>query len=407
MPVALKSSESRWSRSGMAVIAWWLCTAVLASNANLPNTGGPLTITQDVRSRGAEKSRRLVPDARVRIRRAVAAVGLILVSDGEGDHPRPSGSGVVIRQDGVIVTNWHVIKQGNSDRYYKEIYFSLAPDSGASPLDSSSYRMRVVDIDRELDLALMRVVTGDESGETRSPLSLPFIEIGDSRAIELLDDLVIVGFPVTGGSTATVSYGIVEGKDNVEGWIKTDTRLLHGNSGGAAVNAEGKLIGIATKVEVDLAQDDVRLGTVGYLRPSHLVSKMLNRMLQREKVEAAQSLNFTIAPALAASSTRPSMPVNVKGVVRFAANGKPIAGARVGLIIAGREVAPDALIGWGGTNADGFFQIENAVPPGRYTLRAKVIGDERYAPYERKIEINPGLKMLVVELEAANGADIQ
>jgi S1-C subfamily serine protease len=407
MPVALKSRESQGSRSGMAVIALWLCTVVVASNANLPSAGGASTLTQDVGSRGSEKSRRLVQDARIRVRRAVAAVGLILVSDGERDQPRPSGSGVVIRQDGVIVTNWHVIKQSNSDRHYKDIYFSLAPDSGASPLDSSSYRMQVMDIDRELDLALMRVVTGGEPGERRSPLNLPYIEMGDSRAIELLDDLVIIGFPAMGGSTATISYGIVEGKDNVEGWIKTDTRLLHGNSGGAAVNAEGKLIGVATKVEVDLAQDDVRLGTVGYLRPSHFVSKMLNRMLQREKAEAAPSLNAAGAPALAASSPPPSMPVKVKGVVRFAVNGKPVAGARVGLIIAGREVAPDALIGWGGTNADGFFQIENGVPPGKYTLRAKVVGDERYAPYEKEIEIKSGLKMLVVELEAANGAKIQ
>jgi hypothetical protein len=149
------------------------------------------------------------------------------------------------------------------------------------------------------------------------------------------------------------------------------------------------------------------LGTVGYLRPSHFVSKMLNRMLQREKAEAAPSSNTAAAPALAASSAPPLMPVKVKGVVRFAVNGKPIAGARVGLITAGREVAPDALIGWGGTNADGFFQIENAVPPGKYTLRAKVVGDERYALYEKEIEIKPGLKILVVELEAANGAKIQ
>jgi S1-C subfamily serine protease len=407
MPVALKSRESNRSRSGMTGIALWLCTVVVTINANLPNTVGPSTLTQDIRSRGPEKSRRLVRDARVRVRRAVAAVGLILVSDGDGEQPRPSGSGVVIRQDGVIATNWHVIKRTDSDRHYKEIYFSLAPDSGASPLDSSSYRVQVVDFDRDLDLALIRVVTGDEPGEKRSPLNLPFIEMGDSHAIELLDDLVIIGFPAMGGPTATVSYGIVEGKDNIEGWIKTDTRLLHGNSGGAAVDADGKLIGIATKVEVDLAQNDVRLGTVGYLRPSHLVSRMLNRMVQRETAEAAQSLNFTVAPPLAVPSTRPPMPVKVKGIVRFAVNGKPIAGARVGLIIAGREVAPDALIGWGGTNADGFFQIENAVPPGKYTLRAKVVGDERYAPYEKKIEIKPGLKILVVELEAANGAKIQ
>jgi S1-C subfamily serine protease len=407
MSVALKSRESQWSRSGMTVIALWLCTIAVTINANLPNTGGPSTLTQDVRTRGAERSSRLVQDARVRVRRAVAAVGLVLVSGGDGEQPRPSGSGVVIRPDGVIVTNWHVIKQSNIDRHYKEIYFSLASDSGASPLDSSSYRVQVVDFDRELDLALMRVVIGDESQEKRSPLNLPFIEIGDSRAIELLDDLVIIGFPAMGGSTATISHGIVEGKDNIEGWIKTDTRLLHGNSGGAAVNAEGKLIGVATKVEVDVAQNDVRLGTVGYLRPSQFVSKMLNRVLQREKAEVASSLNTTAAPALAASSALPSLPVKVKGIVRFAVNGKPIAGARVGLIIAGREVAPDALIGWGGTNADGFFQIENAVPPGKYKLRAKVVGDDRYAPYEKEVEIKPGLKMLVVELEAENRAKVQ
>jgi hypothetical protein len=47
------------------------------------------------------------------------------------------------------------------------------------------------------------------------------------------------------------------------------------------------------------------------------------------------------------------------------------------------------------------------VPPGKYTLRAKVVGDERYALYEKEIEIKPGLKILVVELEAANGAKIQ
>jgi S1-C subfamily serine protease len=386
----------------MTGFALWLCTVVVTINANLPNTDGSSILTQAIRSPEHEKSGILVKDARVRVRRAIAAVGLILVSDGDGDHPRPSGSGVVIRQDGVIATNWHVIKQSNSDRHYKEIYFNLAADSGASPLDSSSYRMQVVDFDRELDLALMRIVTADEVSNEQSPLNLPFIEMGDSRAIELLDDLVIIGFPAMGGATATVSHGIVEGRDDVEGWIKTDTRMLHGNSGGAAVSAEGRLIGIATKVEVDLAQNDVRLGTVGYLRPSNLVSKMFNRLIQRERSEA-HLLRSSVGQA--SPAPQPSLPVNVSGSVISSVNGNPIAGARVGLIIAGREVSPNALIGWGGTNADGFFQFEHSVPPGKYLLRAKVVGDERYAPYERKIEITPGMNKLVVELKPANGAN--
>lgn len=370
----------------MTGFALWLCTIVVTINANIPNTDGSSILTQAIGSRESEKSGILVRDARVRVRRAIAAVGLILVSEGDGDQPRPSGSGVVIRQDGVIATNWHVIKQRNSDRHYKEIYFSLAADSGASPLDSSSFRMRVVDFDRELDLALMRIVTDDEASGEQSPLILPFIEMGDSQAIELLDDLVIIGFPAMGGATATVSHGIVEGKDNVEGWIKTDTRMLHGNSGGAAVSAEGKLIGIATKVEVDLAQNDVRLGAIGYLRPSNLVSKMFNRMIQGERSEVTL-LNSSLEQA--SPTPQPSLPVNVSGSVRFAVNGNPIAGARVGLLITGREVAPNALIGWGGTNADGFSQFENSVPPGMYPLRARVVGDERYAPYEQEIESHP------------------
>ena len=412
MSVALKSRGAQFGWSRLAVIASWLCTALVTINVNLPQTDSASTLVQEVRARAPERGNGFLQDARVRMRRAVAAVGLVMVSDGGGDQPRPSGSGVVIRQDGVIVTNWHVIKQTNSERQYREIYFSLAPDSGASPLASTSYRMQVMEFDREIDLALLRIVSGDGPEQKSAPLNLPFIELGDSQAIDLLDDLVIIGFPALGGATATVSHGIVEGKDNVEGWIKTDTRLLHGNSGGAAVNAEGKLVGIATKVEVDLAQNDVRLGTVGFLRPSHLVSKMLYRMQQKEKTEAPPS-----SPAT--SSTTPSeiitrgkpaptpLPVEspqlvkVEGVVRFAGDGKPIAGARVGLIIAGREVAPHTVISWGGTNADGIFQLENPVPPGKYTLRAKVVGDSRYAPYEREIEIKPGMKMLIVELEAA------
>jgi S1-C subfamily serine protease len=412
MSVTLKARESQFSRSRMTIIALWLSTALVTINANLSQTAAPSTLTQEIRSRAPEKNSGLRQEARVRMRRAVAAVGLILVSDGDGDQPRPSGSGVVIRPDGVIVTNWHVIKQTNSDRHYQEIYFSLATDSGASPLDSSSYRMKVVEFDRELDLALLRIVNVDQAGGKRSSLNLPFVEIGDSQAIDLLDDLVIIGFPAMGGSTATVSHGIVEGKDNIEGWIKTDTRLLHGNSGGAAVDAEGKLIGVATKVEVDLAQNDVRLGTVGFLRPSHLVAKMVNRMLLKERAGAEPPSNAIVAPVLASASSEQSSalqitPVKIKGVVRFAGNGKPIAGARVGLIIAGREVAPDAVIGWGGTNAEGFFQFGNDVPPGKYTIRAKVVGDERYAPYEAEIEIKPGMKMLVVELEPANRAKLQ
>ena len=61
--------------------------------------------------------------------------------------------------------------------------------------------------------------------------------MGDSRKIKVLEDLFIIGFPEKGGSTITVNSGVVvEGKDILANWIKTDARVIHGNSGGAAVD---------------------------------------------------------------------------------------------------------------------------------------------------------------------------
>jgi S1-C subfamily serine protease len=332
-----------------------------------------------------ETRRSLPPEAKDRMRRAMTTVGLILVGDGDGSEPRPRGSGVVVRQDGVIVTNWHVVTEDNTGRQFKELFFSLAPDSGAAPAVSLRHRLRVVDLDRKLDLALL--IVAPEGAKAAAP-AFPFIEIGNSRAIELLDDLVIIGFPEKGGATATLSRGIVEGKDDAEGWIKTDTRLLRGNSGGAAVNSEGKLIGIATKVEIDRAQNDAQLGTVGYLRPAYLVSRMLDRLHERERA--------------AFGSVFKGAAVTVRGIVKSSADGKPIAGARVGLIQAGRELAPESLISWGGTNADGVFQLEKPVQPGKYSIRAKVIGDNRYAVYNKEVEIKPGMAELVIEIQPAS-----
>jgi S1-C subfamily serine protease len=337
------------------------------------------------RGQTPETWRALPQETKDRMRRAMAAVGLILVGDGDGSEPRPRGSGVVVRKDGVIVTNWHVVTEDNGGRQFKELFFSLAPDSGAAPAASSRRRLRIAELDQKLDLALLRVAP---EGGKNSSLVLPFVELGDSWAIELLDDLMIIGFPEKGGATVTLSGGIVEGKNNTEGWIKTDARLLRGNSGGAAVNSEGKLIGIATKVEIDRARNDAQLGTVGYLRPAYFVSRMLDRLRQQE--------------GAAFSSLFKGVSVTVRGVVKSSADGKPIAGARVGLIQAGREIAPESLVTWGGTNADGVFQFEKPVPPGKYSIRAKVIGDNRYAVYNKDVEIKPGMAELVIEIQPAS-----
>ncbi|HKS40785.1 MAG TPA: trypsin-like peptidase domain-containing protein [Blastocatellia bacterium] len=346
-------------------------------------------------TQSSKSSRGLSSEARSRIRQAISAVGLILVrnnGDAEGRGPRPRGSAVVVRQDGVIATNFHVVARDKSTELYDEIYLAL-PDDGVLDISVSHlYRLKTVLINKDLDLALLKIANGTSDG-------LPAIELGDSRAVRELDDLVIIGYPEKGGSTVTVNSGTIEGKDVLENWIKTDARLIHGNSGGAAVNSDGKLIGIPTKVVVDRQPTDKNgdgfpdgfytLGAVGFLRPSHIISAMLAQVASSDKGKPEDAI---ADPRVAV--TQPQL--TVSGIIRSAFDGKPIAGAAVGLVPIGtQEVSAKNILTWGYTNPEGKFQLNKLVPPGHYTLQAKTFG---YEIFRRDVELNRNTAQLVIEL---------
>lgn len=342
------------------------------------------------------KSKGLSPDARSHIRQAMSAVGLILVrndADPAEKGPRPRGSAVVVRQDGVIATNFHVIARDRSPELYDEIYLSLPVDGVVTPSASRLHRLKAVLVNKELDLAMLKLA------EDNSTTSLPTIEMGDSRAVRELDDLVIIGYPEKGGFSVTVSPGTVEGKDILENWIKTDARLIHGNSGGAAVNSEGKLIGIPTKVVVDKQPTDkdgdgfpdgfYTLGAVGFLRPSQIIAAMLSQV---SDIESKEHKGLVADPRTAAILPQ----LTVSGIVKSASDGKPIAGAAVGLTPLGtQEASAKNILTWGYTNADGQFRLNKLVPPGRYTLQAKTFG---YEIVRRDIELNKETNQLRIEL---------
>ena len=342
-------------------------------------------------TQSSKSNRGLSSEARTRIRQAISAVGLILVrnnGDAEGRGPRPRGSAVVVRQDGVIATNFHVVARDKSTELYDEIYLAL-PDDGVLDISASHlYRLKTVLINKDLDLALLKIANASSD-------ALPAIELGDSRAVRELDDLVIIGYPEKGGATVTVNSGTIEGKDVLENWIKTDARLIHGNSGGAAVNSDGKLIGIPTKVVVDRQPTDKNgdgfpdgfytLGAVGFLRPSHIISAMLAQVGGSERGKQADSI---------ADLTQPQL--TVSGIIRSAFDGKPIAGAAVGLVPIGtQEVSAKNILTWGYTNPEGKFQLNKLVPPGHYTLQAKTFG---YEIFRRDVELNRNTAQLVIEL---------
>jgi S1-C subfamily serine protease len=345
----------------------------------------------------------LTPESRARIRQAVSAVGLILVrtSPDASQPARPRGSAVIVRKDGLVATNYHVIFDNRSGRLFSDLYLSLPPNGPAFSL-SFRHRIKPVLINKEYDLALLRIES-ETAGKEGSAGPFRAVTIGDSKSVQLLDDLFIIGFPEKGGLDVTVNRGSVEGKDILGHWIKTDGRMIHGNSGGAAVNNRGELIGIPTKVIADSQPvdrdgdgfpEDVRVfGAVGFVRPAHLISAMLGELDSQgaRKLQVETPAAVMMAPALV---------VTIRGVAKSSLGGKPIAGALVGLLPQGiTEVTENTLLTWGSANADGEFVLNKPVPPGLYTLRAKALG---YDLSMREIRIDEKGSPLVVELQPSS-----
>lgn len=151
--------------------------------------------------------------------------------DGRQDNTG-SASGVLISEDGYIVTNYHVINTA------KSIEVILA--------DRHSYPATVVGTDKATDLALLKIEAEN----------LPFIEFGNSDSAAVGDIVLIVGNPLN--FTSTVTQGIISYKARniahsseqwtLQSYLQTDGVVNIGNSGGALLDLSGKLLGIVTAI---------------------------------------------------------------------------------------------------------------------------------------------------------------
>lgn len=151
-----------------------------------------------------------------------------------GGEQQGSGSGVIIRPDGYIVTNNHVV-------------------SGATKIEvtlnnNKTYEATVVGTDPATDIALIKI---DESG-------LPVVPFGDSDELRLGEWVLAIGSPLGEQLRGTITAGIVSAKGRsmpsysrefkIESFIQTDAAVNPGNSGGALVNKKGELVGINTAI---------------------------------------------------------------------------------------------------------------------------------------------------------------
>lgn len=184
------------------------------------------------------------------------------------------GSGVVVRADGYILTNHHVVDGAD------EVNVELA--------DGRSFKAEVVGSDAASDLAVLKV-----EGTTLQTLVL-----GDSDAVAVGDVVLAVGNPLGVGQTVTMGIvsakGRATGGTSFEDFIQTDAPINQGNSGGALVSTRGELVGINSQI---LSPSGGNIG-IGFSIPANMARNVMTQLIEHGEVRRGM-LGVTIQPVTA------------------------------------------------------------------------------------------------------------
>lgn len=217
-------------------------------------TGSAGGVTKDVAS--------TTPSATQVYERDAAGVVSIKVTDADGGD---SGTGIVLNDEGLILTNNHVISEGTS--------IAVSPGRSTSVSRTAS----VVGTDPNSDLALIKV--------NPSGLGLQPLKLASSSSVQVGDPVYALGNPY--GLTETLTKGIVSALEReisapdgatIKDVIQTDAPLNPGNSGGPLLNAEGDVIGVNSQIASDAARTEgSQPGStgVGFAISSNTVSEVI------------------------------------------------------------------------------------------------------------------------------------
>ena len=184
--------------------------------------------------------------------------------------PNGGGSGVVISDEGLIMTNHHVIDNSTEVRVVFE--------------DGRMYESEIIGSDRLTDIGLLKI----------SASNLIPISIGNSDALLVGDLAVAIGHPLTLGAAPTVTTGVVSALERrldvggesmnsgvtLFGLIQTDAPITRGSSGGALINSNGELIGITTAI----ATADVGAEGLGFAVPVNLALGIADDLLKEGQI---------------------------------------------------------------------------------------------------------------------------
>ena len=221
------------------------------------------------------------PTAEIKDAVGPAVVGVvdkvIQKADGKNEEYRSgAGSGIVLSEDGYIVTNYHVI--ANSDK----IYIVFEGETDEIPAELIGY-------DDIRDVAVLKVALNH--------LTAPIY--GDSAKVRTGEMAVAIGNPL-GTLKGTITQGIISAASREltleagrkQDFIQTDTAINPGNSGGALLNRKGEVIGMNTRKETTVAFDDwglpVAAEGIGYAIPINDVLDIAEALIRNGRIERAQ-----------------------------------------------------------------------------------------------------------------------
>jgi serine protease Do len=172
------------------------------------------------------------------------------------------GSGVIVTEDGYILTNNHVVDK--------------ATDIKVALPDKREFKGKVIGSDPKTDIAVVKI----------SASSLPTLSFGDSDKLQVGDYVFAIGDPFGIGETATMGIVSATGRgglaiEDYEDFIQTDAAINPGNSGGALVNSRGELIGINTAI---LAGNGGGNQGIGFAIPIDMARRVMDQILKHGKV---------------------------------------------------------------------------------------------------------------------------
>jgi serine protease Do len=185
-----------------------------------------------------------------------------------------SGSGIIISEDGYILTNNHIVSTSSEESYYEVSEATKVTVTLFN--DETEYEAKIIGTDEQTDLAVIKI---EKTGLTKA-------EFADSDNIKVGEFAMAVGNPlglessITCGVVSAVNREVTDSDGKTYTLIQTDAAINSGNSGGALVNSEGQVIGINT-----LKLQGEGIEGMGFAIPINSTEDITSQLIQYSKVK--------------------------------------------------------------------------------------------------------------------------